>query len=107
MMKSALIVLLAVLALPACGFIDDMKDMMEKGQVASKALKDSYGWSAQVAAQKFDGKLAVVTVMLSAKEVREQRVAALEDAVNEVVARVFQGKPETLLVQIASGALEH
>lgn len=105
-MKTAVICSCAMV-LAGCGFIDEMKGMMEKGPVVAKAIKDRHGWNAQVGGHMANGKLLVVTVMLNSKEVRDNRVAALEDAVTEVVVREFNGRPETLLLQIASGRLEN
>ena len=96
------LVLLAVL-LAGCGFIDEMKGSLEKSQVAAKVIKEAHGWEAQVGGQMLNGKLVVVTVMLDSKQVGEHKVAALEKAVTDVLAKVFQAQPETLLLQIASG----
>jgi len=101
-MKPALGLFLALL-LAGCGFIDEMKGSLEKSQVAAKVIKEAHGWEAQVGGQMLNGKLVVVTVMLDSKQVGEQQVAVLEKAVTDVVAKVFQAQPETLLLQIASG----
>ena len=101
-MKPALSLVLSVLLLAGCGFVEDMKGMMEKAQAVSKAIKDKHGWETQVGWNLNNGKLTNVTVSFHSKEVREQKVALLESAAAEAVAKALTQKPETLVVQIVS-----
>lgn len=101
-MKNLLALAVTALTLCACGFVEDMKGMMEKAQAVSKVIKDKHGWETQVGWNLNNGKLTNVTVMFHSKEVREQKVALLETAAAEAVARTLTMKPETLIVQVVS-----
>jgi major membrane immunogen (membrane-anchored lipoprotein) len=101
-MKTALSLVVAIVLLAGCGFVEDMKGMMEKAQAVSKAIKDKHGWETQVGWNLNNGKLTNVTVMFQSKEVREHKVAVLESAAAEAVAKALTLKPETLVVQIVS-----
>jgi major membrane immunogen (membrane-anchored lipoprotein) len=101
-MKIALSLLLSGLLLFGCGFVEDVKGMLEKAQLVSKAIKDKHGWDVQVGWNINNGKLTQVTVVFQAKEVREQKVATLENAVLEVIGKAFEARPETIYIQIAS-----
>jgi major membrane immunogen (membrane-anchored lipoprotein) len=99
--------LLPALALAAalacgCGMVEDMKGMFEKAQAVSKAIKDKHGWDTQVGWNVHNGKLTQVTVTFHAREVREQRVAVLEGAAVEAIAKVFGARPETVNIQVAT-----
>jgi len=100
-MKSALSLALLIL-FAGCGLVEDVKGMMEKAQAVSKAIKDKHGWETQVGWNLNNGKLTDVTVLFQSKEVREQKVAVLEGAAAEAVAKTLTMKPETLIVQIVS-----
>jgi major membrane immunogen (membrane-anchored lipoprotein) len=100
--KSAFSFVLSILLLAGCGFVEDMKGMMEKAQAVSKAIKDKHGWETQVGWNLNNGKLTDVTVMFQSKEVREQKVALLESAAAEAVGKTLALTPETLIVQIVS-----
>jgi len=101
-MKIALSLLAAGLLLFGCGVVEDMKGMFEQAQLLSKMIKDKHGWDAQVGWNISNGKLTQVTVTFQSNEVREQKVATLENAVVEVIGKAFQSKPEVIYLQIAS-----
>jgi major membrane immunogen (membrane-anchored lipoprotein) len=101
-MKIALSFLWSGLLLFGCGFVEDMKGAFEKSQLVAKAIKDKHGWDTQVGWHINNGKLTQVTVVFHAKEVREQKVATLEDAAVEAIGKAFASKPEVIYVQIAS-----
>jgi major membrane immunogen (membrane-anchored lipoprotein) len=94
--------LVCALLLAGCGMVEDMKGMFEKAQLASKAIKDKHGWETQVGWNMNNGRLTQVTVMFKSSEVKEQRVAVLEAAAAEAVAKAFAAKPDAMFVQVAS-----
>jgi major membrane immunogen (membrane-anchored lipoprotein) len=101
-MNAILSLLLCSLVLAGCGFVEDVKGMMEKAQAVSKAIKDKHGWDTQVGWNMNNGKLTNVTVLFQAKEVREQKIAALEAAATEAIAKTLTAKPEALILQVVS-----
>lgn len=101
-MRPTLSVIAAVALLSGCGVVEDMKGAHEKSQLVAKAIKDKHGWNTQVGWNIQNGKLTQVTVVFQSSEVREQRVAALETAAAEAIAKAFASRPGTILVQIAS-----
>lgn len=97
------IAFLAVIALLAgCGFVEDMKGAFEKSQLVAKAIKDKHGWQTQVGWNIHNGRLTQVTVVFQSSEVREQRVAVLENAAAEAIGQAFASRPDMIYVQIAS-----
>ena len=101
-MKTMLNLAVAALLLFGCGFVEDMKGMFEKSQLVAKAIKDKHGWETQVGWNIHNGRLTQVTVMYQSKEVRELKVALLENAALEAIAKAFASKPEVVIVQVAS-----
>jgi major membrane immunogen (membrane-anchored lipoprotein) len=101
-MKAALSLLLCGALLVGCGLVEDMKGMLEKAQLVSKAIKDKHGWDTQVGWNVNNGRLTQVTVVFKSSEVKEQKVAALEAAAAEAIGRAFASRPEVIYVQIAS-----
>lgn len=93
---------LSILLATGCGFVEDVKGMMEKAQAVSKAIKEKHGWETQVGWNLNNGKLTNVTVMFQSTEVREQKVSLLEAAAADAVARTLTMKPETLVIQVVS-----
>jgi major membrane immunogen (membrane-anchored lipoprotein) len=101
-MKTTLNLGFAAFLLFGCGFVEDMKGMFEKSQLVTKAIKDKHGWDTQVGWNMHNGRLTQVTVMFQSKEVRELKVAMLENAALEAIGKAFASKPEVVLVQIAN-----
>lgn len=101
-MKSVLILVSGLALLAGCGFVEDMKGAFEKSQLVSKAIKDKHGWDTQVGWNLHNGKLTQVTVVFQSSDVREQKVAALETAAAEAIAKAFASRPEVIYLQIAS-----
>ena len=101
-MNAILSLLFSSVLLAGCGFVEDMKGMFEKAQAVSKAIKDKHGWETQVGWNMNNGKLTDVTVMFHSQEVREQKVAALEAAAADAIARTLAAKPGALIIQVVS-----
>ena len=102
MVTRILFFLFLICLLGGCDAVDDMKGMFEKQELAQAEIKEKYGWESQLGFNINNGILTQVTVVLDAKDVREETVGSLEKITREVVSKVFKSKPQAIYIQIAS-----
>ena len=101
-MRSITVLILSIFLLfLGCNAVTDMKDMYAKQGMVQEAIKEKYGLNSRVGWNMHNGVLTQVTVVFSADEVRDRRVAELEAVVKEAVAEAFASTPKILNVQIA------
>ena len=85
-----------------CDAVDDMKGMFEKQKIAQSKIKDKYGWESQLGFNMHNGVLTQVTIVLNAKDVRNESVSKLENIAKDVIASTFKSTPRAIYIQIAS-----
>jgi len=99
-MKKTLILLLAILLLSSCGFVDDMQDMLEKQQRLSDKIKRDFGWDANIGWNISNGTLTQVTISFSPDDIAQEKVGELKAKIDKLVAQSFEQKPQALIIQI-------
>jgi major membrane immunogen (membrane-anchored lipoprotein) len=102
-----LLLILSLLLLSACDAIDDFSHMNEKQGRVQALIKEKYGWHAQVGWNIHNAELTQVTLVLSAEEVANERVATLQSIAQETVRQVFSSTPKAIYVTLVSEATEN
>jgi uncharacterized protein YcfL len=100
-MRFIVILFIVLFVFVGCNVVEDIKGMFEKQQLVQQAIKDKNGWDSQVSWNINNGILTHVSVVLSAEQVRDEKVSTLEEAVLDAVASSFESKPKVVYVQVA------
>jgi len=101
MQKPILIFLLALLIM-GCDLASDMQEMNKKQADLQQVFQDTHGWEAQIGWNIHNGVFTRLTVRLDAGEIGDRTVSHVVAAAKEAAAKVFQERPEVLVVQVVS-----
>lgn len=101
-----LLLILPLLLMSGCDAIDDFSQMNEKQGRIQALIKEKYGWQAQVGWNIHNAELSQVTLVLSAEEVANERVATLQTIAQEAVSQVFTSTPKAIYVTLVTGPAE-
>jgi hypothetical protein len=102
----SLLLILPLLLLSACDAIEDFSQMNEKQGRMQALIKEKYGWNAQVGWNIHNAELSQVTLVLSAEEVANERVATLQVIAREAVSQVFSSTPKAIYVTLVTDAAD-
>jgi hypothetical protein len=106
-LAKSLLLISSLLLLSACDAIEDFSQMNEKQGRIQALIKEKYGWNAQVGWNIHNAELTQVTLVLSAEEVANERVATLQSIAHEAVSQVFTSTPKAIYVTLVSDPAEN
>ena len=97
---------LCLLLISGCDAIDDFSKMNEKQSRIQALIKEKHGWNAQVGWNIHNAELSQVTLVLSAEEVANERVATLQAIAREAVSQTFTSTPKAIYVTLVTDPIE-
>jgi len=85
-----------------CDAVHDMSNVLEKKDLMEAEIKSKYGWQSLVGYKIDNGHLKHVSLVLDAREIRNETIPYLENIAKDITLKYFKLKPEVIYIQIAT-----
>ncbi len=102
-MQRRLVLVLTLILLGGCGQVGGLFELMEVAQAVETELADRHGLKCTVLANKVNGRLDTVSVVLPQEEVSDLSIGEMAALVQPTVLRHFKEMPESLVISVVIG----
>jgi len=99
-MKPRLVLVLTLILLAGCGQVGSLFELVEVAEAVQTELADRHGLKCTVLANKVNGQLDTVSVVLPQEEVSDLSIGEIVALVQPSVLRHFKEKPESLVISV-------